>query len=463
MNALYAGPKNEFLSRLLQPKRLYATRHRLQSVMKMVKPTTLDMGRFKNIRMVPEHERRVHANLLQKVTDFDQLKINSQVRDAIYTNLLDGKKKPTAVQKLAIKALRRNRPEEFKTWLLAAETGSGKTLAYTAPLFSDLLEHPRPEAPYIRGIILVPTIELVDQISTMIQKMDLPLKDLAVRGNKNANLAKQISHGADVVISTPDKLLSFFDRYKILSERALAHCQSIVVDEADSLMNESFIKSTTAVFAKVPQLSDLIFVTATIPRYFDKELKNNYPDTIRLVTPSIHRLPRHIDFRVIEVWRPPYRSRKELAVQQALYAIYNDNTEPGLTKRAVVFVNKRTQVQPLTQMLRKAGYDANGIDGTCDIEERERLIRDFVEKPKDEGVLKVLIATDLVARGIDMNRVRNIILYDLPMSAADLLHRAGRTGRLNQKGRVILFVSKSESKGWVRGLQTIVRKGEALA
>lgn len=462
MKAIKVQRSNDFILSLFFQRRQYATRHKLQSAIKMVKPTTLDMGHFKNIRAIPENERQVHANLLQKVTSFEQLKMNPQLREALYENVLGKEKKPTAVQKLSTKALRSKRPEEFRSWLLAAETGSGKTLAYLAPLLSDLLEQPPPQNPYVRQIIMVPTLELVDQVSSVLERLKLPLRTLTLRGHRNSAFVKSISLGADVLISTPDKLLSLFDHYNILLERAFAHCQSVVVDEADSLMNESFVKSTTSVISKCPQVFDLIFVTATIPRFFDKILRKNYPNAIRLVTPSIHRLPRHIDFRVIEVWRPPYRSRKELALQQALYAIYHDNSEPGLVKRAVVFVNKKSQIQPLTSMLRQAGYDASGVDGTSEIEDRDRILENFIDVPK-EGVLKVLVSTDLFARGIDMHRVRNIILYDLPMSAADLLHRAGRTGRLNQKGRVILFVNKKESKSWVRGLQTIVRKGEALA
>lgn len=435
-------------------------------------PTTLDMGKFASLKGVPAVERKTHRNLLEKVTDFGQLRISSEIRDNMLGNLLQETSVPTPVQKVAIKSLRAQRKNEFgfKSWLLAAETGSGKTLAYLLPILSQLSESPQDvkEAPQVRSIVLVPTLELVSQVASQASAIAPNLRILPVDVNSRASrLAKRITKGADLIIATPDKINALAEHEPVLAERALADCRYVVVDEADSLMNESFSSTTLKVLKRCPQLIDAIFVTATIPSHFDKVLREAFPETIRLVTPSIHRLPRHIEFRVIEVFRPPYRDNKELALQQALYSIYHDNAEPNLQKRVMVFVNKKASVKPLVNMLNSAGYPTVGLDGTLPPNERAELLEAFVNPPKertsDKDKLHVMVATDLVARGIDMKKIRNVILYDLPWSAADLLHRAGRTGRLNAGGRVLLFVSRTEAKGWVKGLEKIVKRGQALA
>jgi ATP-dependent RNA helicase MRH4 len=113
-------------------------------------------------------------------------------------------------------------------------------------------------------------------------------------------------------------------------------------------------------------------------------------------------------------------------------------------------------------------YPTVGIEGRMSLEERRKAADEFVNDPQDAAAddkvrIKALVCTDLMARGIDMKRIRNVILYDLPYSSSDLLHRIGRTGRLNSRGRCLLFVSKKESQGWVRGLQKVIKSGLAIA
>lgn len=446
-------------------KTILAKRQRLsfKPVHKTVQPTTLDMGDFPKLSPVKVEERTVHKNLLTKVSSFKELRITPSVREKILED--ENIRVPTAIQKVATKALRStNRKKALQSWLLAAETGSGKTLAYLAPLLSNLVETPSPKGPCLRSVIFVPTLELIDQVGSVLEKF-CPRGVFYACASTNSETIKKVVNGLDILVSTPDKFLNLWKNQRALADRALAHTRFCVVDEADSLMNQSFEPSTVKAISEIPELDDLVFCTATIPTHFDKALRKNYPETTRLITPSIHRLPRHIDFRVIEVWRPPYHDRKPLALEQALYSMYMDNSEPGIVKRVVVFVNKRDEVGPLVSMLKKSGHDAVGLDGTLSPNERADLLADFVNPPRSSSSkkLKVLIATDLVARGIDMNKIRTIILYDQPWSAADLLHRAGRTGRLNSKGRVLLFVSRKDAKGWVKGLEKVVKKGMALA
>ncbi|ANB12713.1 Mrh4p [Sugiyamaella lignohabitans] len=444
--------------------------------------TTLGSGKFSVLYELDRKSRESHRNVLSKVDSFEALKIESSVRDSIMETVLGHLEiiKPTPIQTLAVKAIqgRRKNPLEQHTWLLAAETGSGKTLAYLAPLLSKLkVEEEEPgwelikELPGPRAVILVPSAELIAQVDSVIKKIKstVPLSSVAcLPGVSTRYIHSRLAKGIDILICTPDKLAQLSKNSNLAKIQYLQRCKMLVIDEADSLMNDSFRDATLGSIGFMPNLLDLVFCTATIPRQFDRILREKYPDTTRLVTPKIHKLPGHIDFRVVEVFRPPYMDNKMLALKQALFAIYHDGSEDGLTKRVIVFVNRKESVSPLVTELNTSGFISIGIDGTVKPTERKQLIEDFISPAKtieESGgqKLKVLVTTDLMARGVDTNRVRNIILYDLPLSSADLLHRAGRTGRLGARGRVLLLVNKKESQSWVKGLEKAVRKGLALA
>lgn len=430
--------------------------------------STLDMGKFGTLKGVDTKQRQTHLNVLDKVSSFDQLRIDQQVRFNITKHFLKSPQMPpTPVQKVAIKALtRKNEDNPPRSWLIAAETGSGKTLAYLAPLISRIhgeALHDTDDSKSefgVKSIVLVPTLELAEQVGNTVDKVapeNFKYMVSAGPSHHTSTIARNATKGLDLLITTPDKVRKLMSNGRAALFDA---CKMAVVDEADSLFNRSFSESTQAVLDQLVELQDAVFVTATIPRFFDKYLREKWPNTVRLVTPSIHRLPRHIEFRVIEAWRRPYNNSKELALQQALYAMYHDNTEPGLTKRVLVFVNRSKDVPGCVEMLNKAGFDAQAIS------RQQGNLGDFVQpaEPRERGgTLQVLVGTDLAARGVDFHLVRNVILYDMPPSAADLLHRAGRTGRLGTKGRVFLIVNRHESKGWVRGLETIVKRGMALA
>lgn len=449
-------------------------------------------GKFASLKIVKKGERTQNQGVLTKIDDFEALKIEHGVRAGMLEGVLGHLEyaKPTAVQVLAIKAImaRKRAPDQFRSYLVAAETGSGKTLAYLAPLMSKLKEEEmsRPdwerigELPVVRSVVLVPTLELVTQVIATVKKVSHTAKlssvaftaDLSPRAVREA-LKKRI----DVLVCTPEKFLQVFKDPNALKGH-LKYCRFLVVDEADTLMDETFVEHTQKVIEGIPSIADLVFCSATIPRRFDRIMRKLYPDAERIVAPNIHKIPRHIDFRVIEVFNPPYLNSKPLALQQALYAIHHDNTEPGRVKRTVVFVNSKDSLAPLTDMLIEKGYDAVSVSGGMSLDERREVVASFVDPiplaPEVAGQgggsggevsskVKVLVTTDLLARGIDMDNVRNVILYDLPYSSVDLLHRAGRTGRMGKRGRVFLFVDKKESRSWVKGLEKVVRRGMALA
>ncbi|CAN6661070.1 ATP-dependent RNA helicase Mrh4p, mitochondrial [Trichomonascus vanleenenianus] len=459
-------------------------RSRKQTVEKEFIAGPPNSGEFARLHYLTKRERIAHKNTIQKVQSFESLRIDASVRQAIVTEILGHLEtiKPTAVQTLAIKAIRsakRSKTSDVNTYLIAAETGSGKTLAYLAPMLSELKEQEQnaeewdkiKDAPIIRSVVLVPTLELISQVQATMKKLAGHAKFsfmAAGQGISAKSSSAKLTKRIDVLITTPERFRNMFKDPATANGR-LKYCQFMVVDEADSLMDDSFCESTHAAVQMVPKLRHLVFCSATIPRSFDRLMTKTYPNAVRIVTPGIHRVPRHIDFRVIEVFKPPFLNSKQLALQQALYAIHHDNTEEGLVKRVVVFVNKSDDVQHIVDMLNEKGYPAVGATGRLTKDERTAVLEEFVTpappagNKSDSVNVKVLVTTDLLARGVDMDRVRNVVLYDLPYSSVDLLHRAGRTGRLGKRGRVFLFVGKSESRGWVKGLERVVRNGMPLA
>ncbi|KAA8913691.1 hypothetical protein TRICI_003122 [Trichomonascus ciferrii] len=441
-------------------------------------------GEFGRLKLVEKRDRIVHKNTIEKIKSFSSLRIEPSVREAIENELLGHlpTKMPTPVQKLAIKAIRATKrtPDVLHTYLLAAETGSGKTLSYLAPLMSNLKDEEtnNPEewekmykAPLVRSVVFVPTLELVSQVNDVVRKLTKSVKLTSFasgQGISNKSASAKLTRRTDILITTPDRFLNMFKNPAVKGH--LSHCKFAVVDEADTLMDESFCESTHESIQLMTNLKDLVFCSATIPRSFDRLMKKTYPNAARIVTPGLHKIPRHIDFRVVEVFKPPFLNSKQLALQQALYAIHHDNTEEGLVKRVVVFVNKAEDIEEIVNHLNEKGYPSVGAYGKVPRQERMQIIQDFVSPAKSleeyqnsKTKVKVLVTTDLLARGVDMQGIRNIILYDLPYSSVDMLHRAGRTGRLNRRGRVLLFVTKKESQGWVKGIERTVRNGMALA
>lgn len=442
-------------------------------------------GNFASLKVVKKAERTENQGILSKIDDFAALRIEPGVRQGIMEGVLAHLeyKKPTAIQVLGIKAIqaRKRSTEQFRSYLIAAETGSGKTLAYMAPLMSKLKEEELTrkdwdqikDLPIVRSIILVPTLELVSQVISTVKGIShsAKLSSLALTADiSHRGIRDSLKRRIDVLVCTPEKFLQVFKDPNALKGH-LKYCRFLTVDEADTLMDETFVEHTQKVIEGVPSIADLVFCSATIPRRFDRIMRKLYPDVERIVAPNIHKIPRHVDFRVIEVFNPPYLNSKPLALQQALYAIHNDNTEPGKVKRTVVFVNSKDALEPIVTTLVEKGYDAVSVSGGMSLDLRKEIVTAFVEpiplpvNANDVGVskVKVLVTTDLLARGIDMDNVRNVILYDLPYSSVDLLHRAGRTGRMGKRGRVFLFVDKKESRSWVKGLEKVVRRGMALA
>lgn len=408
-------------------------------------------------------------------------------------------------------------------FLLAAETGSGKTLAYLIPIidafkkaeaadpaiaayreyFSKQMEamsekgytgprefDPHPTTARPRVVVLVPTAELVEQVGKVVKRLSHEVKFKASMFSANVS-AKVINAnmysptGIDVVVSTPHLLASIADS----SPNILSRVSHFVVDEADSLFDRGFSPVTTSVLDRaLPSIKQLILCSATIPKRLDNYLATEFPDMTRLTTPNLHAIPRRVQLGVIDVTKDPYRGNKDLACADAIWSIGRDaarheSSVPGEAdvKRIMVFVNEREKTQEVAEFLVSKGIDAVALHRDTPDQRQSEMMDSFTSseplKTKDvppaavpapgkgRRVLtntKVIVATDLASRGIDTLAVRHVILYDVPHTTIDFIHRLGRAGRMGRRGRGVVLVGKDDRRDIVAEVRESMFMGQAL-
>ena len=369
---------------------------------------------------------------------------------------------------------------------------------------------PHPTTGRPRAIILLPTSELVTQVGNLTKLLSHAVKfrsaliSSAYSGKVIRNRLFATT-GIDVLISTPHLLASISES----DPNILSRVSHLVIDEADSLLDRSFAPSTSTVLDKAtPSLQQLILCSATIPRSLDSYLCKRFPAMRRLVTPNLHAIPRRVQLGVVDVEKEPYRGNKNLACADTIWSIGKATAEhsPGEseradTKRILVFVNEREKTQEVTEYLVSKGIDAVALTrDTPEQRQSETLSTFTTAQGKSEDVApkglstppsgpnyvplvrtsttsttpttppsrrhlpntKVLVTTDLGSRGIDTLAVRHVILYDVPHSTIDFIHRLGRTGRMGRRGRGIVLVGKNDRRDVVREVKEGMFKGQAL-
>ncbi|CDK27651.1 unnamed protein product [Kuraishia capsulata CBS 1993] len=464
-----------------------------------VEPHAFKIGRYPGLKLPDEDRVKGLHGLVSKIDDFRALRLLPEIRDVMIQELSEStvlktqnfisptkkvksdeelhglKIRPTPIQIAAIKSIQATRvpANDRKVFTLAAETGSGKTWAYLAPLLHKLKEEQltpewggRAHKAAIRSVILLPTHELVDQVYEVVSKVAVKLELNAFRWDTESNFKvflENFKSRIDIMVTTPAKLLSLTKYDSIGSAQALL--QSVrycVVDEADTLMDKSWIDDTRPLLNHMQYLVDLVFVSATIPSEFNKTMGRVAPNAIPVTTPSLHRLPAAIDFKIVDASVSPYKGSKIKALAQALYSIHCDGTEKGYEKRVIVFTKEKTECEIVATKLRNMfGHDVVAVSSQDPVEERRAKVKAFVEPPRkledtETPPLKVLVCTDLLARGMNFVGIRNVILWDVPNTSIDLIHRAGRTGRMNQSGRVFMIIDK-KTQSLIKGLPKVLR------
>lgn len=346
-----------------------------------------------------------------------------------------------------------------------------------------------------RAIILVPSAELVAQVGAVAKSLSHTVKFRAapISAKMTAKVIRNQlfnPNGVDVVISTPPLLASIAES----NPNILARVTHLICDEADSLFDRSFKESTTEILDRAtPSLKKLLLCSATIPKYLDKYLADRFPDMQRLVTPNLHAIPRRVQLGVVDVNKDPYRGNKLLACADTIWQIgkasgdYDptEGKEAIPVKRILVFVNQREDTETVAQYLVSKGIDALAFHRDTDPSRAAKILNSFTsdvlikapsadgedvapptkQEPSNKRTLpntKVIVTTDLGSRGIDTVSVKHVVLYDVPHTTIDFIHRLGRTGRMGRRGRGIVLLGAGDRADVVREVREAMFRGEAL-
>ncbi|KAL8678355.1 MAG: hypothetical protein Q9186_005280 [Xanthomendoza sp. 1 TL-2023] len=367
---------------------------------------------------------------------------------------------------------------------------------------------PHPTTGRPRVIVLVPTSELVTQIGFVAKNLSHKIKFRSALIS-SAYTGKVIRNrlftptGVDLLICTPHLLASVAES----DPNILSRVTHLVIDEADSLLDRSFAPSTSAIIDKAtPSLRQLILCSATIPRSLDNYLRTRFPDMRRLVTPNLHAIPRRVQLGVVDVDKEPYRGNKNLACADTIWTIGKQAAEhvishtPGQEqteridiKRILVFVNEREKTEEVAEYLNSKGIDSIALNRDTPEQRHQETLGAFTSSDPETVQItsqiqnevvgpnyspskmagrpipkrhlpntKVLVTTDLGSRGIDTLAVRHVILYDVPHSTIDFIHRLGRTGRMGRRGRGVVLVGKGDRKDVVKEVKDGMFRGQAL-
>lgn len=335
-----------------------------------------------------------------------------------------GYAEPTGVQAAVIPAILRG----GDVWGRAA-TGSGKTAAYGWPILQGLEEGERPRGRFVSALVLVPTRELAIQVGEVFREdarhLRRAVKTMAVYGGVSINPQMiALGGGVDVLVATPGRLLDLLDHRAI----SLAKVSTLVLDEADRLLEQGFREEVERVLALVPTRRQSLLFSATFPASVEALASNLLRDPLRWDDGSEVRSVAAPDMlqRVIEV----DVGRRTQLLRHLI--------ETHGWSSVLVFVATKYATEHVARKLRQAGLVATAMHGDLSHGARRQALEDF-----QAGRVQVLLATDLAARGIDIPRLPVVVNFDLPRSAVDYTHRIGRTGRAGEPGLAISFVSAS--------------------
>jgi ATP-dependent RNA helicase RhlE len=308
----------------------------------------------------------------------------------------------------------------------SAQTGSGKTAAFVLPMLQLLSAGgPRERGRLVRALILAPTRELAAQIGESVRRygryLPEPIKTLVVYGGVSINPQMMaLAGGADVIVATPGRLLDLVDHNAV----SLAAVSVLVLDEADRLLALGFADELARILALLPARRQNLLFSATFPPAVRTLAENLLHDPVWIDVPAGPATTPAILQQAIEV-DPPQRT-------QLLRHLIEAN---GWT-RVLVFVATKYATEHVAEKLRRAGIDARAFHGELSQGARTQAVADF-----KAAKVRVLVATDLAARGIDIAQLPVVVNYDLPRSPVDYLHRIGRTGRAGESGMAVSFIT----------------------
>src|SRR3954453_18344748 len=350
---------------------------------------------------------------------FADLGLSEELLKAIADSGYD---RPTPIQSAVIPSVLMG-----KDLIGIAQTGTGKTAGFVLPML-DILHQGRSRARMPRSMILEPTRELAMQVADNFAKYGKyhPLSmALLIGGVQMGDQVKALEKGVDVLIATPGRLMDLFGRGKIM----LNDCNLLVIDEADRMLDMGFIPDIEEICTKLPKQRQTLLFSATMP-------------------PPIQKLAQKFlnDPKRVEVARP---ATANINIEQRLVETRGDKKRDALKdilrheefRNAIVFCNRKTTVRELASSLKRSGFSVGQIQG--DMEQAARIAEFDRFKAGD---IKILVASDVAARGLDVKDVSHVINFDVPWQPDDYIHRIGRTGRAGATGIAISLATREDAE-----------------
>lgn len=370
----------------------------------------------------------------QKVLSFSELGLSKEMLASLKNK---GFETPSPIQEQVIPLLMTG----DKNIIGQAATGTGKTAAFGIPLIERLTPAKRPQA-----IILTPTRELAIQVAEEINSFQSDTKEklsiISIYGGQSYDIQlRALKKGADIIVGTPGRVIDHLNRRTL----KLDAIEYMILDEADEMLNMGFIDDIEEIFKQTPEQKKVLLFSATMPNGILKVAKK-YMGDYQLVSVKTAQMTTTQTTQI-------YFEVREGDKFEALCRIID--IEPDFY--GIVFCKTKLDCDFVTTKLNERGYQAQGLHGDVQQKQRERILKSF----KDKNV-KILVATDVAARGIDVNDITHVINYSLPQDTESYIHRVGRTGRAGKTGKAITFVTPAEYKRMViiqRVTKTDIQKG----
>ncbi|AKP73973.2 ATP-dependent RNA helicase RhlE [Piscirickettsia salmonis] len=351
---------------------------------------------------------------------FSSLGLSAPLLDAITEQ---NYKEPSAIQAQAIPAVLSGRDV-----MAAAQTGTGKTASFTLPLLERLSKGEQVRANQARALVLTPTRELAIQVaeSVAVYGKNMPLRSTAVFGGVKINpQMMRLRRGVDILVATPGRLLDLYSQNAIKFKQL----EVLVLDEADRMLDMGFIHDLRKIMALLPKQRQNLLFSAT----FSKEIR-------ALAKTFVHQpleisvTPRNTTAKTVKQWICPVDKKQKSALLMHLISHHQ-------WQQALVFSKTKHGANRLARYLDDQGVTAAAIHGNKSQGARTKALADF-----KQGEVRILVATDIAARGLDIDQLPQVVNFDLPNVPEDYVHRIGRTGRAGACGQAVSLVSADEIK-----------------
>lgn len=329
-----------------------------------------------------------------------------------------GYTEPTSIQSQCIPSILQGRD-----LMGMAQTGTGKTAAFALPILQHLLSGPRK---VVRALIIAPTRELAEQTREAFGQLgrDTKLKSVSVYGGVDKNpQIKKLRDGAEIVVACPGRLLDLMDQRVI----DLTHVEILVLDESDRMFDMGFLPDVRKILKRIPAKRQTLLFSATMP----DDIRILARDTLR--DPVIVQVGESVPVSTVSHAVYPVESHLKTALLMRIL----ERTD---AESVLIFTRTKDRATRLASRMKKAGFPVAELQGDLSQKQRQKALNGF-----RDGTYRMLVATDIAARGIDVSRISHVINYDMPDTVDAYTHRIGRTGRAARTGDAFTFVSRKES------------------